>query len=201
MPELALDNDQRDAFVRHLDRLRVLQLARREATLHPRRSSRVMQLLAGGRRLPAATCCRRGSHTAPRRSAARGGSRGTGGRSHAHRSIPTSRRLPPLPRRTSTGPRPRSRSISWRASASLADPQPSTPQQHDQRANPVAVGTVPDRAHDSDDLLDGRRVGRILLVLVARRAAAVVAGHRRRRAATPGSVQQNGFPESSLWMG
>jgi hypothetical protein len=71
----------------------------------------------------------------------------------------------------------------------------------DQRANPVAVGTVPDRAHDSDDLLDGRRVGRILLVLVARRAAAVVAGHRRRRAATPGSVQQNGFPESSLWMG
>jgi hypothetical protein len=33
---------------------------------------------------------------------------------HAHRSMPTSRRRPPLPRRTSTAPRERSRSVSAR---------------------------------------------------------------------------------------
>ena len=39
--------------------------------------------------------------------------------SHAHRSMPTWRRLPPLPRRTRTLPRERSRSLSASASASL----------------------------------------------------------------------------------
>jgi hypothetical protein len=35
----------------------------------------------------------------------------------------------------------------------FADAQPGAPQQDDQRAKPVAVGTVTDRAHDSNDLL------------------------------------------------
>jgi hypothetical protein len=39
--------------------------------------------------------------------------------SHAYRSMPTCRRLPPLPRRTRTPPRARSRSLSASASASL----------------------------------------------------------------------------------
>jgi hypothetical protein len=51
----------------------------------------------------------------------------------------------------------------------FADPKPRAPQQDNQGAEPVAVGTIADGAHDSDDLLDGRRIGRILLALVARR--------------------------------
>ena len=77
----------------------------------------------------------------------------------------------------------------------LADPQPGTPEQDDQRAESLAVGAVADGAHDRDDLLDGRRVCRVLLALVARRAAAVVAGHRRRRAAVAGGIQQDGLHE------
>lgn len=37
---------------------------------------------------------------------------------------------------------------------SFADPQPGTPQQHDQRPKPVTVRTVADRAHDGDDFLN-----------------------------------------------
>jgi hypothetical protein len=44
----------------------------------------------------------------------------------------------------------------------------------------VTVGTVTDRAHDGDDLLNTRRIGRELLARVARQAASVTAGHRLR---------------------
>jgi hypothetical protein len=80
----------------------------------------------------------------------------------------------------------------------FADPQPRAPQQDDQDAKPVTVGTVPDRAHDGNDLLNLRRICRVLLALVARRAASVIAGQRRRRPAMPSGVQQHGFHESSL---
>src|SRR5437867_2779250 len=75
----------------------------------------------------------------------------------------------------------------------LADSQSRAPQQDDQRAKPVTVGTVPDRAHDGDDLLNRRRIGRVLLALIARRAAPVIAGHRRRRASMAGGVESDGF--------
>jgi hypothetical protein len=45
VPELALDHDERDAFVRHLDRVGVTQLMRREPTPHTRCGGRVVQLL------------------------------------------------------------------------------------------------------------------------------------------------------------
>jgi hypothetical protein len=53
--ELALDHDEWNAFVRHLDRVSVSQLMRREPSSHSRRVGRVVQLLARGRRLPPAT--------------------------------------------------------------------------------------------------------------------------------------------------
>jgi hypothetical protein len=71
----------------------------------------------------------------------------------------------------------------------FADPQASAPQQHDQGAQPQPVGLVANGAHDSDDLLARRRVGRVALPFVARRAALVVAGHRRWRATVTGGVQ------------
>jgi hypothetical protein len=80
----------------------------------------------------------------------------------------------------------------------LADPQACSPEQHNQCAQPLAEGIVGNGSHDGDDLLDRRRVGRVLLALVAGRSAAVIAGHGRGRAAVPSGVQQHGLHESSL---
>jgi hypothetical protein len=51
------------------------------------------------------------------------------------------------------------------------DPQPGTPQHHDQPADPIATDTVSGLAHDRDDLLDPRRIGRVAHPLVPRRTA------------------------------
>jgi hypothetical protein len=80
----------------------------------------------------------------------------------------------------------------------LADPQACSPEQHDQCAQPLPVRMVADRSHHGDDLLDRRRIGRVLLALVARWSASVIARHGRRRAAVPSGVQQHGLHESSL---
>ena len=106
MPELALDDRQRDPFVGHLDRVRVAELMRREPTPDP---------VCGGS--PAR--CRRADAGAQLRPAVgpwitqNNGPTGNCMRSccqgsicsHAQLSIPTSRRLSPLPWRTSTAPR------------------------------------------------------------------------------------------------
>jgi hypothetical protein len=55
---------------------------------------------------------------------------------------------------------------------------------------PASVAPVTCRAHDRDDLLHGRRIGRIALSLVTWRAASVKAGHGRRRPPTTGGVEQ-----------
>src|SRR4051794_23605274 len=39
------------------------------------------------------------------------------------------------------------------------DAQPGSPEDHDQAAQPAAVGAVTGRSHPSDDLLDVRRIG------------------------------------------
>jgi hypothetical protein len=48
VPRLPLDNNQRNALVRHLDGVRVPQLMRREPTPDASFSGRVMQLLPRG---------------------------------------------------------------------------------------------------------------------------------------------------------
>ena len=81
----------------------------------------------------------------------------------------------------------------------FADPQSGAPEQDDQRAEPVTVGAVTDRAHDRHDLLDRRRVGGIALALVSRRAALVVARHCRGRAGMTGEVQLHDSMNSPWW--
>jgi len=54
MPELALDNRQRDPVVRHLDSVRVAELVRREPAPHSRCGGGPAQLAARGCRLPVA---------------------------------------------------------------------------------------------------------------------------------------------------
>jgi hypothetical protein len=63
VPKLTLDHDQRNAFVRHLDRRGVAQLVWREPPSHTRRAGSVTQLLARHRRLPPATGRRSVDHT------------------------------------------------------------------------------------------------------------------------------------------
>jgi len=53
VPELPLDHDERPALMCHLDRVGVPKLVRCEPAPDARSSGRVMQLFAGGRRLPA----------------------------------------------------------------------------------------------------------------------------------------------------
>jgi len=61
----------------------------------------------------------------------------------------------------------------------FADPQSGTPQQHNERSESMIVAAVTDRAHHGGDLLDRRRVGRVLLALVTGWTTLVVAGQGR----------------------
>jgi hypothetical protein len=198
MPELALDHHERDTFVRHLDRVCVAQLVWREAASDARRGGCVMQLLACGRCFPASAGGRAVDHAQERSD-----------RELASDLEPGVELLPcpavhPDFAALAAFPVPNEHGAAATVQVALlegerfTDAQPGTPQQDDQRAKPVSVGTVTDCAHDSDDLLDGRWIGRVLLALVAWWAPAVIAGHRRRRAAMACGVQQNGFHESSL---
>src|SRR5205807_8608614 len=54
--ELPLDHDQRDTFVRHLNRVGVSQLVWREPPSHACGCGRLMQLFASGRRFPTSSC-------------------------------------------------------------------------------------------------------------------------------------------------
>jgi hypothetical protein len=63
LPELTLDHDQRTAFVRHLDGMRMAQLVRREPPSHAGSGGGMVQLLARRRRLPRATSRRPVNHT------------------------------------------------------------------------------------------------------------------------------------------
>lgn len=47
MPQLTLDDNERNAFMRHLDRVSMPQLVGREPPSHPRRDGGMVQLLAG----------------------------------------------------------------------------------------------------------------------------------------------------------
>ena len=57
-------------------------------------------------------------------------------------------------------------------------------------AQPAAVRVVASGAHDGDDLLHLRRIGRIAKALVARRSTGVKAGHCRRRSTSTSAIEQ-----------
>src|ERR1700752_2359815 len=63
VPKLTLDHDQRNGLVRHLDRMSMAQLVRREPPSHTRRGGGMMQLLARRGCLPPAAIGRSVDHT------------------------------------------------------------------------------------------------------------------------------------------
>ena len=110
----------------------------------------------------------------------------------AQRSILTSRRPPPLPRRTSSAPRDGSRSVSARSSASPIR-RPARHKITIQRPQPNTVGTGAGLADHRDDLLDGGRVRGIPATFVSRGTTFMKAGHRDGRPAVAGKVKQSGL--------
>jgi hypothetical protein len=84
----------------------------------------------------------------------------------------------------------------------FADPQPGAPEQDDQGAKSLSVGAIADSTHHRDELLDGRRVGRVVLALVPQGASAVIARHRRRQRRWPATSSSTDSMMSSFeWIG
>ena len=98
MPELALDHEQRDAFVRHLDRVRMAKLMWREPAPDSgldRQAVQRQRAAEGDHDRPAVGPSITHS-SAPTGNSMRCSSHGWSC-CHPHRSMPTWRRLPPLP--------------------------------------------------------------------------------------------------------
>ena len=178
--ELALDHDQRDPFTRHLHRMRVPQLMRREPAAAPGRNRGVVELSADASRCARPAACR--SAQDAEKSSDRQG-------------------RPHLEPRREVRPRPAihtdlaalialAMADEQRAAFGIevglvererfADPQPGAPEYDDHAAQPDAVRTITGSAHHRDDLLHGRRIRWIPKALVARRNASVEAGRGRR---------------------
>jgi hypothetical protein len=119
-PELALDDVQRHAFARELDRVRVPELVRREAPLHAGAGRARVERFAGGAGGPGASAgaaIEYAEEWATRifwQASSQGWTC-----SKPQTCMPISRRRPPLPRRTRTDPLRGSRSSSVNESASL----------------------------------------------------------------------------------
>jgi len=79
----------------------------------------------------------------------------------------------------------------------LVDPQARAPQHDDQAARAATMAPVAGGAHDRDDLLDGRRVGRITASLVAWRTPGVECRHRGRRPPATRGIEQHFAHDSS----
>jgi len=80
----------------------------------------------------------------------------------------------------------------------FADPQPSAPQNRDQRTGPIRIRARSGPAHDEDDLLDRRRIGRIALPFVRRRAPRPVPRCRGRGSQPTGDVHQSWLGHDAL---
>jgi hypothetical protein len=74
--------------------------------------------------------------------------------------MPTSRRRPPLPRRTKDRATVRVE-IALAERQRLLDTEPTAPEDADHGAQASAVAIISNLAHHGDDLLDRRRVGRV----------------------------------------
>jgi hypothetical protein len=70
----------------------------------------------------------------------------------------------------------------------VPDPQSRPPQDHDQRSQPSAIGTLARGAHHCDDVLHGRRIRTVPVALVSRGETFVKASHRDGRPTMTGSV-------------
>ena len=190
MPQLALDQRQRDPLAQQLDSVSMPELMRGYAPADPGRDGCAMQLKASGAGRPDVPARRSGDHAeqwTDRQRHTLGHPRFKGRRAprvHPDHStpivlaVPDQNRPPPL-LQIGLGQRQR-----------LVDAKPGPLEHHDQPVPAVAVRRASCHAHDRDDLIDCRRVSGLALPLVRRRPADVKLRQSRWRAATAGSVEQ-----------
>lgn len=62
----------------------------------------------------------------------------------------------------------------------FSDAKARAPEHGDRAAHPVALRARAGLAHDRNNLLNARRISRVVQALVARRTTSVIAGHRSR---------------------
>jgi hypothetical protein len=188
--ELALDDQERNAFVGQLEGVRVAELVRAESPADAGDRRRVSQLRASGRDGPAPAARRSGdvAEQRPDREFYAGGEPRLqllpGPVVHADLAAAAA-----LAAAHQHGAAPRVK-IRLGEGERLADTQSGAPQHDDQSAQALPMNGLAGGAHDGDDLLDGGRVRRLAHPLLARPAASVETGQRGGRAATTGGIEQ-----------
>jgi len=198
MPELALNDDERNALVRHLDRVRVPQLMWREPPPHASRTRDASELLARRGLLPMPTRgwtvddAQQRANRKPTPKLHPGHQLRPGPAIHADFATPAALAVANENRAA------RAVEIGLGEVESLTDPQAGPPEDDDQRSQTRPVRAIPCGTHYGDDLLDGGRVGRVAQALVPRRPTLVKARHRGRRPALPSSVVQDRFHRALL---
>jgi hypothetical protein len=188
--KLALDDDEWHALAGHLNRVGVSKLVRCEATPNARGHCEVTQSRPGGGCRPG-TAGRRSTHYAKQRA---DGHRQADLQPLAevlpspgiHADLATSAALPAPDQNAPAG----RVQVALGKRQRLIDSQSCAPKQHDQRSSPQSRCAIAGGTHNGDDLLDGRRVGRVAPALVAWRAAAMKAGHGRRRPAATSGIEK-----------
>jgi hypothetical protein len=177
---LALDDDQRDTFARHLDGVSVAELVRRESSPDAGERRGAAQLFACGGLRPSAAARRPGEDAEQR----------ADGQLDAdsqplvelfpspvvHADLAAAAALATADEHCAAA----GVEVSLGERERFVDAQPGAPEHNDQPSHPQAVRRGAGPAHDGDDLLDGGWIRGIPTALVARRSAGVEARHRGR---------------------
>lgn len=190
MPELALDDEERDTFAGHLDGVCVPELMGREPAAYPGCLGGPAQLSAYAGGCAWSPSCRSAQDAEQRadwqRCAEDEPSLQLLPGPAVHSDLAAFAAFPATDEDRPT----RVIEIGLDQRKSLADPQTGAPQHNDQAPQPQTIGTIPRSTHHRDDLLDGRRVRRVAQPLIPRRMASVKAPKRGRRAAAARAIEQ-----------
>jgi len=180
---------ERHAFAREFDGVGMAQLVWREAATHAGLDGEAAKLDADRGARPRPPACRAVDHAEQRPDR------------QLHPLPKPGRELFPAPRVHADLPAAAALAAAYQQRAApwvkvllskrqrVLHAQSAAPEHRDQRPDSCAVAIVTGVAHHGDDLLDGRRVRRVLLPLVARRTTSVIARERCRRAAPAGCVE------------
>jgi hypothetical protein len=190
VPQLALDQRQRDPLAQQLDSMRMAELVRGYAPADPGRDGGAMQLKASGAGRPRVAARRSGDHAEQRATGSVARSATHDSRAaQPHASIPTRRRRSPLPCLTKIDPRRCSRSVSVSDSASLIrSPARQSTTINPFRRLPYGAPRATRMIAMISSTVGG--VSRVTLPLVRRRPTDVKLRQGRRRPTAAGSVEQ-----------